>query len=63
MKGRKPLCPSGRCCCWAWPGLVGAEAVVDDVVVLVDATLHLGLAAAREEGEGCRSKERCGDLG
>jgi len=33
-------------------GLVLAEAVVDDVVVLVDAALHLGAAAPGEKGEG-----------
>jgi hypothetical protein len=44
-------------------GLVGAEAVVDYVVLLVDAALHLGLAAAGEEGEcGC-GEEWGGDLG
>jgi hypothetical protein len=35
-------------------GETGAELVVDDVILLVDAALHLGLAAAVEEGEcGC----------
>jgi hypothetical protein len=35
-------------------GKVSAEFVVDDFVVFVDATLHLGLAASGEEGErGC----------
>ena len=44
-------------------GQVGAELVVDDDVMLVDAALHLGLAAAGEHGEcGC-GKEWCGDLG
>jgi hypothetical protein len=44
-------------------GLVGAEAVVDYVVLLVDAPLHLWLATAGEHGEcGC-GKEGCGDLG
>jgi hypothetical protein len=33
-------------------GEIGAEAVVDDMVVLVDAALHLGLSAAGEHGEG-----------
>jgi hypothetical protein len=44
-------------------GLVLAEAVVDDVVVLVDAALHLGTAAAGEEGEGGGGQEWRGDLG
>jgi hypothetical protein len=43
--------------------LIGAEAIVDDLVVLVDATLHLGAAAAGEEGEGCGGYEWGGDLG
>jgi hypothetical protein len=43
--------------------LVVAEAVVDDVVVLVDAALHLGAAAAGEEREGGCGQERRGDLG
>src|SRR5260370_26441344 len=33
-------------------GLVLAQAVVDYVIVLVDAALHLGAATAGEEGEG-----------
>jgi hypothetical protein len=41
---------------------VGAEFVVYDVIVLVDAALHLGLAAAGEEGEcGC-GQEWGGDV-
>jgi hypothetical protein len=44
-------------------GEISAELVVDYVVLFVDATLHLGLAAAGEHGEcGC-GKEWCGDLG
>ena len=44
-------------------GLGGAEVVVDYVVLLVDAALHLGLAAAGEEGE-CGGGEEWGcDLG
>jgi hypothetical protein len=44
-------------------GLVLAEAVVDYVVMLVDAALHLGTAAAGEKREcGC-GQEWCGDLG
>jgi hypothetical protein len=43
--------------------LIGAEAIVDDLVVLVDAALHLGAAAAGEEGEGCGGQEWSGDLG
>jgi hypothetical protein len=35
-------------------GLIVTEAVVDYVILFVDAALHLGLAAAGEEGEsGC----------
>ena len=42
---------------------IGAEAVIDYVVLFVDAPLHLGLAAAGEEGEcGC-GEEWGGDLG
>jgi hypothetical protein len=44
-------------------GLVLAEAVVDDVVVLVDAALHLGTAAAGEKRECGGGQEWCGDLG
>jgi hypothetical protein len=44
-------------------GLVGAEAVVDYVILLVDAALHLGFAAAGEERECGRGKEWSGDLG
>jgi hypothetical protein len=44
-------------------GEVGAVAVVDDYVVLVDAALHLGLAAAGVEGEGGGCEEWSGDLG
>jgi hypothetical protein len=44
-------------------GLVGAEAIVDHMVLLIDTALHLRLAAAREDGEGCRSEERCSDFG
>jgi hypothetical protein len=44
-------------------GLVLAEAVVDDFVVLVDAALHLGAAAAGEEREGGGGEEWGGDLG
>jgi hypothetical protein len=44
-------------------GLVLAETVIDDVVVLVDAALHVGFAAAGEEGERGCSEERGGDLG
>jgi hypothetical protein len=33
--------------------LVVAEAVVDDVVVLVDAALHLAVAAGEERESGC----------
>jgi hypothetical protein len=44
-------------------GLVLAEAVVDYVVMLVDAALHLGTAAAGEEREGGCGQEWCGDLG
>jgi hypothetical protein len=43
-------------------GLAVAEAVVDDVVVFIDATLHLGLAAG-EEGQGGGCEQRCGNLG
>ena len=43
-------------------GLVGAEAVVYDFVVLVDAALHLWLAAAGEHGESCGGEEWGGDL-
>ena len=32
--------------------LIGAEAVVDDFVVLVNAALHLGFAAAHRHGKG-----------
>jgi hypothetical protein len=42
---------------------VGAEAVVDDLVVLVDAALHLGFLAASEHREcGCGEKWS-GDVG
>jgi len=35
-------------------GEIGAELVVDDAILFIDAALHLGLAAAGEEGEcGC----------
>src|SRR5436309_2852465 len=44
-------------------GLVFAEAVVDYVVVLVNAALHFGAAAAGEEGEGGCGEEWGGDLG
>jgi hypothetical protein len=44
-------------------GLVLAEVIVDDVIVLVDAALHLGPAAASEEGESGCGKERGGDVG
>ena len=44
-------------------GLVGAEQVIDNLVIFVDATLHLGLMAAGEQGEGGGSEKRCGDLG
>src|ERR1700679_570101 len=40
-----------------------AEAVVDDVVVLVDTALHVGFAAAGEERQGSRCEEWCSDLG
>jgi len=43
--------------------LVGAEAVVDDVVLFVDAALHLGLLAASEHGECGGGEEWGGDLG
>jgi hypothetical protein len=43
--------------------LIGAKAIVDDLVVLVDAALHLGAAAAGEKGEGCGGQEWGGDLG
>jgi hypothetical protein len=43
-------------------GLIGAEAVVDDLVVFIDAALHLGLAAAGEHGESGCGQERGGDL-
>ena len=51
---------------WALLGLVWlvfAEAVVDDVVVLVNTALHLGRAAAGEDGEGGCREEWGGDLG
>src|SRR5882757_10473641 len=32
-------------------GKIGAELVVDDAILLVNAALHLGLAAAGEDGE------------
>jgi hypothetical protein len=44
-------------------GLVGAEAVVDYVILFVDAALHLRFAAASEERECGRGKEWSGDLG
>jgi hypothetical protein len=33
--------------------LVLAEAVVDDIIVLVDAALHLAVAAGEERERGC----------
>jgi hypothetical protein len=42
--------------------LIGAEVVVYYVVLLVDATLHLRLAATGENGKCCGGKEWCGDL-
>ena len=45
--------------CW----LVGTEFVVDDLIVLVDTALHLGLVAAGEEGQGSGGEKRGGDLG
>jgi hypothetical protein len=42
---------------------VGAELVVDDVVLFVDAALHLGFLAAGEEGESGCGEEWGGDLG
>ena len=41
---------------------VGAELVVDDVVLFVDAALHLGLLAAGEDGERGCGEEWGGDL-
>jgi hypothetical protein len=43
--------------------LIGAEAIVDDLIVFVDAALHLGLAAAGEDGECGGGEEWGGDLG
>jgi hypothetical protein len=43
--------------------LVIAETVVDYVVVLVDAALHLRAAAAGENREGGCGQEWSGDLG
>jgi hypothetical protein len=42
--------------------LVGAEAVIDDVVLFVDAALHLGLLTAGEHGERGGCEEWRGDL-
>ena len=44
-------------------GLVGAEVVIDYVVLFVHAALHLGLATAGEDGEGGCGEEWSGDLG
>jgi hypothetical protein len=44
-------------------GEIGAELVVDDAILLVDAPLHLGLAAAGEDGECGGGEEWGGDLG
>ncbi len=43
-------------------GLVLTEAVVDDVVVLVDTALHLRFATASKERECRGGEKRCGDL-
>jgi hypothetical protein len=44
-------------------GKIGAELVVDDAILLVDAALHLGLAAAGEDGKCSGGEEWRGDLG
>jgi hypothetical protein len=44
-------------------GLVLAEGVIDDIIVLVDAALNLGAAAAGEERECGGGKKWGGDLG
>jgi hypothetical protein len=43
-------------------GQVFAEVVRNYAVVLVDATLHVGLTAAGEQGKGRCGDERCGNV-
>ena len=46
----------------AGQGLAGAELVVDDLVGLIHAALHLRLAAAGGHAEGERGEEWCSDF-
>jgi hypothetical protein len=43
--------------------LFGAEAVIDYGVLLVNASLHLALAAPRQKGEGHGCEQRSSDSG